>query len=115
MKRTCINCAYWCQYSRCGSGECRRHAPGPMYSMTGDKPGPIWWPQTLAEFWCGDYETRVGSVVRSGEEIESDDYVASWNRALAATKNSENFSKNLPKKFQKKSKKKTEYEHKLNE
>ena len=58
MTPSCKNCAFWAIYPLKGSGECRRHAPAPMYSLTGDKPGPIWWPQTLASFWCGDYFER---------------------------------------------------------
>lgn len=64
---TCSNCAYWFRYSNDfaadqnrhgGNGECRRHAPKPIYSMIGDKPGPIWWPQTRDHFWCGDWKER---------------------------------------------------------
>lgn len=62
---TCQNCAYWFRYSEGGSGECRRHAPAPMYSMTGDKPGPIWWPQTKDNFWCGDWKKRSDVVVEA--------------------------------------------------
>ena len=60
MERVCYNCAFWCAHDtrEWRSGDCRRHAPPPMYSLTGpgaDQPGPIWWPKTLAGFWCGDF------------------------------------------------------------
>lgn len=98
---TCVNCTFWCQYSNGGSGECRRHAPAPMYSMTGDKPGPIWWPQTLASFWCGDFEIRNGAM-RSEFSVSIDNYVIAWNKALASAKATEKYPENFPKKIHKK-------------
>lgn len=88
MTKTCAECAYWCAHTPGRkSGDCRRHAPGPMYSLAGDEPGIIWWPKTRNTFWCGDFlqreqpteqerllqqsvcdlevSTRVASVIRS--------------------------------------------------
>lgn len=83
MTRKCENCDYWCRYSKGGSGECRRHAPAPMYSMTGDKPCPIWWPQTLANFWCGDYSERVHADAGHYLEVPDAEYHSAWNALVA--------------------------------
>lgn len=64
--RTCASCDHWAVYPSKRVGECRRHAPAPMYSLTGDKPGPIWWPQTEGAFWCGDYAERASEVRSAG-------------------------------------------------
>lgn len=94
----CENCAYWCRYSNGGSGECRRHAPAPMYSMTGDKPGPIWWPQTLSGFWCGDFKKRPAEfITEQAREVADNDYRSEWMKLMAPK-----FPDTTPKKSQKK-------------
>ena len=69
MNRTCAHCEHWAAYPNARTGECRRHAPAPMYSLTGDKPGPIWWPQTTGAFWCGDFTDRRASGLRFVENL----------------------------------------------
>lgn len=98
MNRTCRSCDYWYEYKASTTGECRRHAPAPMYSMTGDKPGPIWWPQTLREFWCGDFVERI-NLRLTGLEVPDSEYVRRWN-ALALRE--DEFFKKSPKKNRKK-------------
>lgn len=112
MKRTCESCDYWCCYSNGGIGECRRHAPAPMYSMSGDKPGPIWWPQTLSAFWCGDFAYRVAERP-AGHEVADAAYNAAWNRLVA---NSRKSPEKSPRNFSEKNpKKNTKREHKVDE
>lgn len=98
MRRACHTCAYWCRYSMGGSGECRRHAPAPMYSMTGDKPGPIWWPQTLSSFWCGDYMERPADfAIEPYREVSDDNYNAAWKKLVSMESAKKSKRKNLKK------------------
>lgn len=99
MKHSCANCTYWCKHHTSHSGECRRHAPAPMYSMTGDKPGPIWWPQTLASFWCGDFTERPADfAIEPYREVPDANYTAAWHKLLALERNEKKSQKKNPEK-----------------
>ena len=53
MSQTCRTCRYWNEFKDGKTGACRRYPPQPA----GDR-GIVVAPQTLPEWWCGEWEER---------------------------------------------------------
>jgi len=48
----CEQCRWWLKGQSAVLGECRRMPPHPADNMT----EPRWWPHTLRNDWCGEFQ-----------------------------------------------------------
>ncbi len=83
IPRFCVNCAYWDPTSPT-HGRCRRHAPTVPPRPDSDGTGSFTsWPSTLAEDWCGEWESRDPALVPREPLLDPEQDRALRNASIA--------------------------------